>query len=125
MRQSTSLLSVIIPLHTLIYATKQIKRDRFIFKKDRKVIGKFDGISRVEVTINDKKAKMETWYMMRDENGDTGWIYSLKKDNVEKGKYKYYIEKYWIPSMRLIIKQIKELNPEVQITWSDVRKKYR
>ncbi|NPA75940.1 MAG: hypothetical protein GXO25_07685, partial [Euryarchaeota archaeon] len=56
---------------------------------------------------------------------DTGWIYILKRANVEKGKYKYYVEKYWIPSMKLILKQIKELNPEVEVSWSDTRKKYK
>ena len=99
--------------------------DRFVFKSNYEVVGKFTNIKRVEVTINDKVSRLQVWWPNPDRYGNTGWIYGLKKANVEKGKYKYYIEKYWIPSMRVIVERIKELNPNVEVSWSDVRKKYK
>ena len=102
-----------------------IKEDRFVYKYNYEASFDFYDIKKVAVTINDKRARLETWYTQMRPNGDTGWIYGLKRDNVEKGKYKYYVEKYWIPSMKLIIQQIKKYNPGVEVEWQDVRKKYR
>ena len=102
-----------------------VKDDRLEYKRHQHVIQCFRDISKIEVTINDKVAKLETWYTQMKPNGDTGWIYKLQRLDVEKGKYKYYVEKYWIPSMKLIIQQIKKYNPGVEVEWQDVRKKYR
>ena len=102
-----------------------IKDDHLEYKRHQHAIQGFRDISKIEVTINDKVAKLETWYTQMKPNGDTGWIYKLQRLDVEKGKYKYYVEKYWIPSMKLIIQQIKKYNPGVEVEWQDVRKKYR
>ena len=102
-----------------------IKEDRFIYKYNYEASFDFYDIKKVAVTIDDKRARLETWYTQMRPNGDTGWIYGLKRANVEKGKYKYYLEKYWIPSMKLIIQQIKKYNPNVEVSWEDRRRKYR
>ncbi len=102
-----------------------IKKDRFVYKTNYNFTGLFYNIKKVQVTINDKITKLQVWYTQKDKDGNIGWIYGLKRDNVEKGKYKEYIEKYWIPSMKLILERIKTYNPNVEISWSDTRKKYR
>ncbi len=102
-----------------------IKEDCIVYKKGYELELPFTNIKRVSVTIDDKKARLRAWYSYIIDGDVDGWIYGLKRDNVEKGKYKYYVEKYWIPSMKLIIQQIKKYNPGVEVEWQDVRKKYR
>ena len=102
-----------------------IREDRFVYKYNYEASFDFYNIRKAAVTIDDKRARLETWYTQMRPNGDTGWIYGLKRANVEKGKYRYYVEKYWIPSMKLIIQQIKKYNPNVEVSWEDRRKKYK
>ena len=102
-----------------------IMDDHLEYKRNHHLTQQFKDISKVKVVIDDKVAKLETWFTHTMPSGSTGWIYKLQKLDVEKGKYKYYVEKYWIPSMKLIIQQIKKYNPGVEVQWRDVRKKYR
>ena len=104
----------------------RVKKDSVVFQSSyNKIVQPFENIKRVEVIVDDNMAKLQAWYAKEDEKGNTGWVYALKRSNVEEGKYNYYVKKYWIPSMKLIVKQIKEHNPEVEVSWKDVRKSYQ
>jgi len=100
-----------------------IKNDRYIFQGNYTYENSFHGVYHVNILIDDDAAKLIAYIYDPDINGISGWIYCIMRDNIEKGKYIYYLEKYWIPSAKLMVERIKALNPNVKIYWTDYRKK--
>jgi|GEM_PF-3385793 len=102
-----------------------VKKDKFIFKKGNfELVRGYDNIGKVEVIINDKTVLMKNRYIF-DKGDEIGWNYGFKRGNVGNENYKEVVEKYFIPSVKIMIEKIKEQNPNVQVIWNDTRKRYR
>ena len=98
----------------------QYKKGELIYNKS------FTPVKNIRVTLDDKQLEMWTDLEEADEDGDIAWRFAFRrKDELGELDYREFTEKTYIPAAKYMIKRIKELNPDVKVTWEDRRKKYR
>lgn len=98
----------------------QYKKGELIYNKS------FTPVKNIRVTLDDKQLEMWTDLEEADDEGDIAWRFAFRrKDELGEVDYREFAEKTYIPAAKYMIKRIKELNPDVKVTWEDRRKKYR
>ncbi len=97
-----------------------------IYKKgDALYTPSFENIKRVDTVLDDKELRMKCTLEEPEEDATACQFRFRRKDELGEVDYKEFAEKTFIPSAKYMIKRIKELNPDVVVTWEDKRKKYR
>ena len=96
------------------------------FRKGRiKMDFSMQGLKSVRLILNDKIVMLETNYE-KDEDWKKGWKVAFKRKNeLAETDYRKFIEKTFLPFAELVIKRLKELNPEINVVKEDRRKRYR
>ena len=84
------------------------------------------GLKSVREIITDKIAMIETNYE-RDEDWEKGWKVEFKRENLDEKiiSYKDFIAQRFEPFADVVIKRLKELNPNINVVKEDKRKRYR
>jgi len=103
-----------------------ITEDGYHYRKGNyHTIWRFDNIKRVKVIMDDKKLLIITDY--REKIGtQIGWQTGFKRKNeLADIDYREFIEKRWMPMMKIILDKIKEYSPGVEVIIEDRRRKYR
>jgi|GEM_PF-1801758 len=77
------------------------------------------------VALTDKIVMLETNYE-KDEDWKKGWKVAFKRNNeLQDTDYREFINETFLPFTEIVIDRLKEINPDIRITRTDERRKYR
>jgi len=105
---------------TITETTMQFKKDRLVYNNS------FTSVKSVRVILDDKQLEMKCQLEEPDEDNATWWRFAFRRrEELGEVDYNEFAEQKFIPAAKYMIERIRELNPHVEITWEDKRRKYR